>query len=504
MNFAEVMKWRIPQGNVIKVTDTNNTRVIWSKSKAEEDYNKRLQEEIANADKTVPSGMGGLIIKNISNETAEVTFTTRLGSLFDTYTDDSHTLTLKKNDLTTQTLTFNNETRSIVVSLPAGHCLSATGYTNPQHTALSYVGNQPYVQAKCSKHYVLIGQGNTIRLPFTCSTDDNLIDASSMTWTISASDTYYNVNQKGSYSSLFLGCSNLVYPPSLYYTSNVMNQYVYTSCFENCVNLTQTMTNPVKVPSGPYSTNFCSRMYFSCVMLRNADNAVVFQVGSYTNHYADTTVQRSSGRGQEGRACCASMFASCIRLRSAKFSLPWAQAITYYYVSVLQSSWSARDMYNNMFADCRKLKEPPKLEKLYVQSGTSPGSGGTVNSSWVGNFGVGNYRNIFYKCYNLQKIILVVSTSDAIRWAVPADEYADRGNTSGPNWYISGEGTATKNWLTIGANPYYGLDDEEIQDNQTGTVHYYAGAGKEPINAGNGNQGYLPSGWTLTLGGWYE
>lgn len=32
MNFANVTDWRIPEGDVIRVTDTNNTRIIWEKS----------------------------------------------------------------------------------------------------------------------------------------------------------------------------------------------------------------------------------------------------------------------------------------------------------------------------------------------------------------------------------------------------------------------------------------------------------------------------------------
>lgn len=501
--YDRVWNWNSSvSGDVDQVVDNNNILIYKKYNEGGQQDPNYIKDIIDNVDKTTPSDIGPIKIKNISTSPATLTMTLVDDRIYDDYPDDRPELTVKDNSGNAIPCVFSPSNRRITATIAPGEAVGFSTSVSQGHM-YSYIGSlKPICKIRCTQPYIIVGSATldgTARIPFTPAGDPNCWDASSLTYNLSINVAFAEETDNTPYQSLFASCSNLIYPADLKVTSAVRYSYMYDRCYKGCTNLLRVMTQPIKVPSTIYNLYMCRETYFGCENLVNADNAIVFGIAGYTNKYADNTVDcdyvNSQALSQILCSTCVQMFAHCTKLKYARFSLPWAQAYSQYGTLYRESG----NAYNYMFDNCRNLIEPPKLERVANCNGTSAGGGGTLSASWYEGFGVGNYRGLFHECYNLQKLILIVKATDYIRWYVPSDEYADRGNTSGADWYVSSQNTSTREWMTVGNNPWYGIDPDAIEDNQTGTVYYYARYGYEPVNFGNANNGYLPNGWTLQL-----
>lgn len=482
MNFADVKEWRIPvEGvirDVIRVTDTNNTRVIWEKL-SDHEYLKRLADTY---DPTIPSAKN-IVIKNITSSTITLTLTSRQTSKF---TDDNtytYTLTYYDNNFSAHSLVFSINNLSYNITVNSNEIVS---FDFVDHTD-DLLGYTPPTILASSGYIVLIGGGSTTnkRMPFRFNNASKIVDSSRFSWTINNDTAVSTTNLNGSFMNLFSNCSDMIYPANLQWGSEFdpQCQYLYYQTFFGCSNLERTMSSPIRVPSTIYNISMCDQTYRGCTYLTNVDNAIRFEAAtttgtSYANYYANTSCTYSataSGFGvitQILRTTCRQMFMGCTNITSAKFNLPWAMC---YAINGISTSNAYREMFNG----CTKLVEPPKLERYYCASGTSG------NAVYDRGFNTGAYRGIFKNCTSLNKLILIIDSSST-RWYCPDYEYS----FSGGAWIQSANKTNTTEWMTIGS---------EIT---TGII-YYNISSRQPESQGNTNDGYLPSGWTFSTDNWF-
>ena len=471
MNFANVKEWRIPEGNVTRVTDSQN-RVIWEQ-KLDFDYLKNI---VDNADKTVPSTLSGYnVVKNISGADSAFIISTKMSSF------DPYTFEVCDHDGNVTTLTFDENHRQFRINVKANECLGL----QPQDILSrggTLFGVTPVTQVRGTDFYVLIGSSyrtDNNKIAYTCQGDTMLLDASSFSYSNSGTSTVTtdDATKNGTFSGLFASCRNLIYPPRL--TSvNYRLGYEYFETFSGCTNLARIMPNSIWVTTnGGRNRLMCYRTYAYCEHIVDASNAIVF--GSSTNpinNYANTTYLSN----HELYSTFQEMFSGCIRLKYAKFALPTPQVST----SVTSNTSTCGNAFSYMFDGCRNLIEPPKIE---IRDATT----GYVRPVY------GDYHGIFNECYNLQKLVIQGSI------LIPSVEYGYLYDETTHTWswtWEPGTRTAFLNWLTIGANPYYGIDPDAKPDNQTGMLYRSSGVHTQ---SGNPEDGMFPSGWSSTLDPWY-
>ena len=473
MNFANVKEWRIPVNgvmrDVIRVKDTNNTRIIWEKTYGPDDL-KHLADTY---DPSYPSSAKNIVIKNISGSPITITLTSRATTKFNDDPTYTYGMTYYDNSGASHQITFTVNNLSIDIPIDTNEVISTNfvGYaTNPS----DYLGYTPPTVLSSTGYIALLGGSTTTdkRIPFQFNNSSKIVDASHFEWTINNTIVMLPETTQGNFMNLFKGSSHLVYPAKLNWNDNTVGnyQYLYGSTYQNCTNLRRVET--IRVPSSGYNFRMCYRTYYGCTRLTNVDNALVFKAaipgGSpYVNNYVSRKTAYSahaSGYGiitQILDRTCYQTFSGCTGITSAKFSLPWAMC---WRSNTLYTQYS----YYQMFNGCTSLVEPPKLERVYCAGG------GDYNRGFL----KGAYNGIFRNCTSLNKLVLVAG--DTTRWYCPDYEYSFVGGS----WTQSTNKTNLTEWL----NPA-----------QSGTIYY---EGYQPQSIGTPSDGYLPN-WTFSNNDWF-
>ena len=473
MNFADVKDWNIPEGDVIQVTDTNNTRVIWQKQNLTQDELKVLAD---NCVKTIPLSAHDVVIKNITNRPATITLTTRATTKISQDNTYAYHFTYYDNSATAHNLTFNVDNLSHEITLNGGEIISAN-FVSATSSNNDLLGYTPPLALSSTEYIILAGGGTTVdkRIPFQFDNSSKIIDASSFTWTINNDTVMADETTQGNFMNLFAGSSHLVYPAHLNWSDQTVQTYyyLYGGTYRNCTNLRRVET--IRVPSHIRNFRMCYRTYSGCTRLTNVDNAFVFEVSvnggnTYENNYSSRAVAWNHG-GMTGRETqildrtCYQTFMGCTGITSAKFSLPWAQCYH-------DNTSTTGNSYYAMFDGCTSLVEPPKLERVYCKNGVDG------SFSWNRGYPKGAYHKIFNNCTSLNKLVLVAG--DTTRWYCPDYEYSYVGGA----WTQSTDKTNLTEWM----NPA-----------QSGTIYY---EGNQPREIGTPSDGYLPN-WTFSNADWF-
>lgn len=473
MNFANVTDWRIPVNgvmrDVIRVKDTNNTRIIWEKTYGPDDL-KHLADTY---DPSYPSSAKNIVIKNISGSPITITLTSRATTKFNDDPTYTYGLTYYDNSGASHQITFTVNNLSIDIPIGTNEVIS----TNFVDMGGDYLGYTPPTTLSSTGYIALLGGSTTTdkRIPFQFNNSSKIVDASRFTWTVINTYSVTTPTVNGNFINLFANSSHLVYPAKLDWDSCVDWSYLYWRTYYNCSNLRSVET--LRVPSHARNNSMCRQTYANCIRLTNADNGLVFQAAlsrgqAYTNNYASTSCTysgTSSGLGvitQILDRTCYETFSGCTGITSAKFSLPWA-------INYKDSSIFTQYSYYGMFNGCTSLVEPPKLERYYCASGDNG------NVHYNRGFATGAYNRIFRNCTSLNKLILV--TSGSTRWECPDYEYK----------YQSGSWVAsqTKSNLAEWMNPA-----------NSGTIYWYGSY--QPRTVGTPSDGYLPN-WTFSNNEWF-
>lgn len=230
MNFANITEWRIPEGDVIRVTDGQN-RVIWEK-KTEPDYTEPFY------------------VENITNST--------------------ETLNISKNDSRAPSISIEYSlNRTNWYSLGTTSTTAITRTLNP--------GDKIYLRANATRWGTLsptlrvnkitgvskVG-GNIMSLLYGSSFNGNERDFPQSKWYV--------------FVHLFIS-STLISSDKLLLPATQLTQYCYCGLFDGCSSL----VNTPELPASTLAENCYEAMFRNCAITTAPDlNADSFVIGCYS------------------------------------------------------------------------------------------------------------------------------------------------------------------------------------------------------------------------------
>lgn len=323
MNFADVKEWRIPEGDVIRVTDSQN-RVIWQKEGGPDYTEPFYVENITNnvetlkfyqTDNTAPN----VTIQYSTDKTSWLT----LGNTYP-YT---------KNNPLTKTLSSGEKIylRSSINSWADSHYGNKIiGMSKVGGNIMSLIYGRNFTGQE-----ITFPSSSTYNLSYLFGDENSkLIDSSKL---LLPAITL----KRGCYEAMFSSCSLLTTTPAL--PATTLAQSCYADMFFGCDSLT---TTPA-LPATTLARSCYNGMFASCDSLTTAPILPATTLADYCYQY---------------------MFRGCTSLTSAP-SLP-ATALTDY-------------CYNNMFRECTLLNEVT----CYATSGINENSSTTNWLSGVASTG---------------------------------------------------------------------------------------------------------------------
>lgn len=292
MNFANVTDWRIPEGDVIRVTDTNNTRVIWEKS-VKPGYDEPFYvENTTSTTKTVH------IKKNSDAEP---------GIMVQRSDDRTHWYDIAKTSTSGLTITLSKN-QKVWLRANASLGWNRTGY-----------GHNIYGSPKVGGNIMSLIYGSEFKGYETSFLDDGRMEFLGLF----KSDTVLkNITNlilpvitmgESCYEDLFNGCTNLNTVPII--DAEILSNNCFMSMFEGCTSL---LTAPV-LKATSLAQGCYLGMFQGCTSLVNAPQLPA------------TVLARS---------CYGAMFEGCTSLVNAP-DLP--------------ASTLVQDCYDGMFEQCRSL-----------------------------------------------------------------------------------------------------------------------------------------------------
>ena len=243
MNFANITEWRIPQGDVIRVTDTNNTRIIWEKPSIRPGYGDPFW------------------IENVSTDNGYVEFK---GYAYYGATMPNITVQYRVNGGSLSSITISGTT-SKYVSIPANAKIEFYSETSTwSDGGYPYVGinilNTNYSEISPYPPSVNVG-GNILSMIYGTSFRNysslpntamfyqwlmgcTVVDASNL--------CLFEPQKNGCYESMLSNCTRLISAPLLPFMNLTNN--CYDAMFSYCTSL-------VTAPALP-ATNLADECYY--------------------------------------------------------------------------------------------------------------------------------------------------------------------------------------------------------------------------------------------------
>lgn len=242
MNFANVKEWRIPQGDVIRVTDSQN-RVIWEK------------EQI---DYTEP-----FYVENTTNNTL----------ILRIYRTDSLappiTIQYSTNKTDWRNLGTTNTTDPLIKPVSPSSKL----YLRSNTTSWSHNSYENHIEwsSKIGGNIMSLLYGSNFtgmekKFPNTNAHDifynlfnhTNITDSEKLLLPATTLANYC-------YSDMFIGCTNLKTSPKVL-PAKILKTQCYRAMFYGCTSLTTTPN----IYATTLATNCCNEMFYNCTSIVNA------------------------------------------------------------------------------------------------------------------------------------------------------------------------------------------------------------------------------------------
>lgn len=322
MIFADVKEWRIPEGEVTKVVDSQN-RIIWEKETAEYSgfWIKSLYADaiisfscIGNQSKTIEYSRNGSDWNTLGTVTAEqpITLNTTLGNKV-YFRCNTSRFGISNNSVTKIDVDEKYAVGGNIMSLLYGKYFTGNETTFPYD---NYTGGFYGTFSNST----LLQDASELILPIV-----DLVNA--------YPSTSLRTN---AYSAMFAGCSSLLFPPEL--PAVILSPSCYSYIFQNCSSLLRTPTLPATV----LSHNCYNFMFSGCSSLTKAPDLPATTLDTYCYNF---------------------MFYNCTSLTSA----PTLPATT-----LTDSS------YSNMFSGCTSLNKVT----CYATSGINTSYS---TSNWLDN-----------------------------------------------------------------------------------------------------------------------
>lgn len=413
INFANVKEWKIPYNgslaDVIKVTDTNNTRVIWEK----------------------PSSLNEpFYVENISNQQEDVQIKKQFYTSDQTYADYAPTITIETSvdKINWSTLGSTSPTALHIFLNPGDKVYLRASTTqwanqvdydsssslNPIHihgilwnsiVGCSKVGGNImsllYGSSFTGEEKYLKNANYTFYSLFSDIKDDiafnyDLINADSLILPALTTRVYC-------YASMFYGCASLTSIPSLPATS--LGNHCYYQMFRHCTSLTQT----TQLPATTVADYAYSYMFKGCSLLWNVKeiSAITMKERSCSFMFADCSSLVNAPALYDvetiGTYCYYGMFKNCIALTSPPY---------------LRATALANGCYYDMFNNCSSLLKAPVLRAATLVTNC--------------------YYQMFYNCSSLNYIYCRATDLTASgclkNWTNGVSNSGDFYRTSGVNW----------------------------------------------------------------------
>ena len=291
MNFADVTEWRIPQGDVVRVTDSQN-RIIW--------------------ERYVPDYTEPFYVKNLYNGASAVRFEAQSNAPAVTVeysTDRVNWYTLGTTS-SSETLRYNMSSINEKVYFRANTTTWATLLRNFIYT---------YDDAEIGGNIMSLMYGSNftgseVAFPASTGTFSHLFSRwGSWLKDISKLLLPATTLNNACYRNLFYGCSSILKAPKL--PATTMKKECYSAMFENCASLIQAPD----LPSKALAEDCYSYMFLGCSSLTTAPELPA------------TTLKSS---------CYSGMFRDCSSLTTAP---------------ILKASTLPSSCYSYMFTDCSSL-----------------------------------------------------------------------------------------------------------------------------------------------------
>ena len=388
IDFANVTEWRIPEGDVLRVT--RNSIVLWEKETVPDYTEPFYVQNISNANET-------LNIRKISSSaptlTIEYSTDKATWNTFGTTSTTALTRTLQPGDKIylrcTTNKWANNTYRNAIygISKIGGNIMSLLYGSNFTGQETSFPTTNGY------EFYRIFNTGSSLNKPVNAS--KLLLPAITLNaycyfglfagcTSLTAGPVLPATTLADScYNSMFYGCTSLTTAPAL--PATIIDTYCYANMFYGCTSLTTAPALPATT-----MTRYCYyRMFYGCTLLTTAPAlpATTLDAYCYYDMFSGCTSLTTASELSAttlASGCYWSMFSGCTSLTSAP-ELPATTLKSNCYYNMFYNCTSlttapalpattlAGSCYNYMFSGCTSLNEVKCLATTNISSDNTMG-----------------------------------------------------------------------------------------------------------------------------------